>query len=46
VDLSMKLFPVNDCSGQVDKSGIVAPCPTTPDKYNMIGFTKLEILHA
>jgi Flp pilus assembly protein TadG len=44
-DLSTKLFPVNDCSGQVDKSGVVAPCPTTPDKYDVIGFTKLEILH-
>ena len=39
----MKLFPVNDCGGQLDKSGITAPCPATPDKYDIIGFTRLLI---
>lgn len=38
-----KLFPVNDCDGQLDKSGNVSPCPSTPDKYDIIGFTKLLI---
>ena len=38
-----KLFPVNDCDGQLDKSGNVSPCPSTPDKYDIIGFTKLLV---
>ena len=38
-----KLFPVNDCDGQLGKSGSVSPCPSTPDKYDIIGFTKLLI---
>ena len=37
------LFPVNDCEGQLDKSGGVTPCPSTPDKYDIIGFTKLKV---
>lgn len=37
------LFPVNDCDGQLDKSGSVSPCPSTPDKYDIIGFTKLKL---
>jgi Flp pilus assembly protein TadG len=41
----LKLFPVNDCSGQLNKSGTVVPCPSTPDKYDIIGFTTLMILH-
>jgi Flp pilus assembly protein TadG len=39
-----KLFPVNDCSGQLDKDGNVLPCPATPDKYDIIGFTSLKIV--
>ena len=38
------LFPVNDCEGQLDKSGSVSPCPSTPDKYDIIGFTRLKLL--
>lgn len=38
------LFPVNDCTGQVDKTGTVVPCPQTPDKYDIIGFTKLKLV--
>lgn len=38
------LFPVNDCEGQLDKSGNVSPCPSTPDKYDIIGFTKLKLV--
>jgi hypothetical protein len=34
----IKTFPVNDCSGQLP-----APCPSAPDKYDIIGFTKLLI---
>ena len=40
-----KLFPVNDCSGQLNTSGTVDPCPATPDKYDIIGFTSLLVLH-
>ena len=39
----VKIFPVNDCAGQLDQSGNVAPCPATPDKYDIIGFTSLLI---
>jgi Flp pilus assembly protein TadG len=39
----MKLFPVNDCNGQLDKSGNPVACPETPDKYDIIGFTRLMI---
>jgi hypothetical protein len=39
------MFPVNDCDGQLDKTGSVAPCTETPDKYDIIGFTSLMILH-
>jgi hypothetical protein len=39
------LFPVNDCDGQVDKTGTVAPCPLTPDKYDIIGFVKLQLIN-
>jgi len=42
----IKLFPVNDCTGQLDTSGQVTTCPSTPDKYDIIGFTKLLVLHA
>jgi hypothetical protein len=40
----VKLFPVNDCQGQLDKTGSVSPCPSTPDKYDIIGFTSLLIV--
>jgi Flp pilus assembly protein TadG len=38
------LLPVNDCSGQLDATGTVAPCPATPDKYDIIGFIKLQLI--
>ncbi|MGH2539444.1 MAG: pilus assembly protein TadG-related protein [Actinomycetota bacterium] len=38
------MFPVNDCDGQLDKSGTVSPCPSTPDKYDIIGFTRLKLI--
>ena len=37
------VFPVNDCEGQL-KDGNVSPCPSTPDKYDIIGFTRLKIV--
>ncbi len=40
---NVKYFPVNDCSGQLAKGGGVSPCPSTPDKYDIIGFTKLLV---
>jgi Flp pilus assembly protein TadG len=39
----IKMFPVNNCTGQLDKTGAVAACPETPDKYDIIGFTSLLI---
>jgi hypothetical protein len=41
----IKLFPVNDCAGQLDMDGNPAPCPATPDKYDIIGFTSLLVQH-
>jgi Flp pilus assembly protein TadG len=41
----IKMFPVNDCTGQLDKTGAVAACPITPDKYDIVGFTSLYIDH-
>src|SRR2546422_2919075 len=41
----IKAFPVNDCGGQVDRDGVLAPCPTTPDKYDIIGFSLLLVRH-
>jgi len=40
---TIKYFPVNDCEGQLGKDGHVSPCPGTPDKYDIIGFTGLMI---
>ncbi len=37
------LFPVNDCNGQLDKNGSVSPCPSNPDKYDIIGFVGLYL---
>lgn len=37
------VFPVNDCSGQVDKNGSSVPCDEAPDKYNIIGFIKFNL---
>ena len=42
---NVKMFPVNDCDGQIDKSGSPAPCPATPDKYDIVGFSSLLIQH-
>ena len=36
---SVKLFPVNDCAGQLPV------CPATPDKYDIIGFAQLLVEH-
>ena len=41
----IKMFPVNDCDGQLDKTGAIAACPETPDKYDIIGFTSLLVQH-
>jgi hypothetical protein len=37
------LFPVNDCTGHVDKNGGPVPCDEAPDKYNIIGFIKFQL---
>jgi Flp pilus assembly protein TadG len=40
-----KLFPVNDCSQQVDQKGVVIGCDNKPNKYDIVGFTSLLIQH-
>jgi hypothetical protein len=40
-----KLFPVNDCTLQVDRDGNYVPCGETPNKFAIVGFTYLTILH-
>jgi hypothetical protein len=37
------MFPVNDCTTQVDKDGNVVGCNAVPDKYNIVGFIVLEL---
>jgi hypothetical protein len=39
------IFPVNDCTSQVDKNGNAIGCTSTvaPDKYNIIGFIVLHL---
>ena len=39
------IFPVNDCTSQVDKDGVPIGCTSTvaPDKYNIIGFIVLNL---
>jgi hypothetical protein len=39
----VKIFPVNDCAGQVDAGGAPAPCPAIPDKFDVTGFVPLLI---
>jgi hypothetical protein len=41
----VKIFPVNDCAGQVDAGGVPAPCPAIPDKFDVTGFVPL-LIHA
>jgi hypothetical protein len=37
------MFPVNDCTTQVDKDGNVVGCTGIPDKYNIVGFIVLRL---
>jgi hypothetical protein len=37
------MFPVNDCTTQVDKDGNVVGCDQIPDKYNIVGFIVLKL---
>jgi hypothetical protein len=39
-------FPVNDCNGQLDADGDPAPCSAAPDKYDVVTFGRMRILHA
>jgi hypothetical protein len=41
----VKLFPVNDCTKQVDQKGVTVGCDVKPHKYAIIGFTSLLIKH-
>jgi hypothetical protein len=45
-DVHDLLFPVNDCTTQVDNSGTRIGCDTNvaPDKYNIIGFIMLHLV--
>jgi Flp pilus assembly protein TadG len=40
-----KLFPVNDCTKQVDQKGVTIGCGLQPNKYAIVGFTSLFIQH-
>jgi hypothetical protein len=44
-DGSDLIFPVNDCTSQVDRNGLAIGCNPTqpPDKYNIIGFIVLHL---
>jgi hypothetical protein len=42
-DTADLIFPVNDCTTQVDSSGNVVGCDVAPDKYNIIGFIVLHL---
>jgi hypothetical protein len=42
-DASDLIFPVNDCTTQVDNAGNIVPCDQQPDKYNIIGFIVLHL---
>jgi hypothetical protein len=42
-DSSDLVFPVNDCTTQVDNTGNIVPCDVQPDKYNIIGFIVLHL---
>jgi Flp pilus assembly protein TadG len=37
------LFPINDCTTQVDTNGDVVGCDVAPDKYNIVGFITLRL---
>jgi hypothetical protein len=37
------MFPVNDCTTQVDKDGNAVGCNAIPDKYNIVGFIVLKL---
>jgi Flp pilus assembly protein TadG len=41
----VKLFPVNDCTQQVDQKGEIVGCDVKPNKYAIVGFTSLLIKH-
>ena len=42
-DRSDLVFPVNDCTTQVDQNGNIVGCDVAPDKYNIIGFIVLHL---
>lgn len=39
----VKLFPVNDCTQQVDQKGVIIGCNQKPNKYDIVGFSSLLI---
>ena len=40
-----RLFPVNDCSRQVDADGHVVPCGSgTPDKFAIVGYRRFIVI--
>jgi Flp pilus assembly protein TadG len=38
-----KLFPVNDCTQQVDQKGAIVGCDIKPHKFDIVGFTSLLV---
>ncbi len=43
IEGKMRIFPVNDPAGQVDKNGNPCPDPCTPDKYDILGWIPLQV---
>jgi hypothetical protein len=41
----VKLFPVNECAGQLDGAGAPAPCPATAAMFDVTAFARMLILH-
>ncbi len=42
----VKLFPINECAGQLDAAGGPAPCPATAGKFDVTAFARMLILHS
>jgi hypothetical protein len=41
----MKLFPINECAGQLDGAGDPAPCPATAGTFDITAFARMVIEH-
>jgi hypothetical protein len=39
----VKLFPINECAGQLDSTGAPAPCPAAAGKFDVTAFARMLI---